>query len=461
MKKISKKLILFSILAFNINNVLQAQVQEGKKYNSGFAVGVNASHLYEFRMASYDQLESGFLVEGTRGMYGDKTAFDLGYGLDLSYFISSKWNMELYYQNASMTGANEIEFYKANMNLFGIAFNYDIFSFTQNQEQNLVPYVRASLSYLQFDSERRFVFDESLQSERDGNTWMVGLGAGLRYHITDQIQINLHTEYSRAFNDAITGWDYGKARTNLLRTTLGLKYTFGKGKHINRQRANTLLGLTEKLDELERTVGLSKTGQVTTPKPTQNQTTIPQTTTSNESVENLKEQLALNNQSLETIIEELNSLKVRQAELEKTFNEKNKNNSVITTTNLVSKDEPTIAQAPSVKTKTNIEGIYAGVLFFNQNQHNLSVDHQKELIKIIAFAQFNNAKIQISSFPKANNNTDTSVEVWDKRYQAVKSFLIKNGINESKISNINWDFNETNLSPELNRRVDIVVIPSK
>lgn len=458
MKKISKKLILFSILACTINNVLQAQVQEEKKYNSGFALGVNASHLYEFRMASYDQLESGFLVEGTRGMYGDKTAFDLGYGLDLSYFLSSKWNLELYYQNASMTGANDIEFYKANMNLFGIASNYDIFSFTQKQEQNLVPYVRASLSYMQFESERRFVLDESLQSERDDNTWMVGLGAGLRYHITDQIQVNLHAEYSTAFNDAITGWDYGRARTHFLRTTLGVKYTLGKGKHINRQRANTNLELTEKIEDLENFIGQAKPQQATSPQvPASNVPTTPSSTSEKPAKpENQKEQLPANNQSLETIITELSSLKVRQAQLEDELN-KLKNASGAT-----EQKQVTQASSPVLKSSsTRSEGVYAGALFYNQNQSNLTVEHQKELVKIIALVKFNQGKVQISSFPKSNSNTDTSIEVWNERYNKIKSFLMKNGIKENQIQNIKWEVIENEISPELNRRVDVVVIPSK
>lgn len=205
---------------------------DGQNLNK-FSLGIRLSNLYDLKYTAYDILPSGFNASDPYGLHGPKTKFDIAAGLDLSYFFSPSFSMDLSYDKGKMTGANLTEYYQSNVSLLGWGANYDLKRIIHTADYKLVPYVRVSVSRGAYDAERKFIKDDITFNRTSGKAMVVGFGAGLRYHIDQNWHVNLMSEYMTIHTDAWDGWDYGSGRDQMIKTSLGLRYSFGHGKHID------------------------------------------------------------------------------------------------------------------------------------------------------------------------------------------------------------------------------------
>lgn len=265
MKLIIKQTALLLMMVFIANLSVKAQTNKTNK----LAVGINLSHLYDVKFRAYDQLANGFSGQDPYGLNGSKTKFDLGYGLNVMYFFSPLVSIDLSYTKGKMTGANEVNYYKSDVSLLCLSLNYDLKGRNRNKPYTWVPYLRGSIGRSSYDTHLYFKEDDVNFANTQGSTLMTGFGAGLRYHLTDNLFLNLQSEFIVNYTDAWDGYNYGSGRDHMVKTELGLKYSFGSGKHEDRGIAwnfsgNSNAGVSEEqLNKLLKVVAdsMAKTNQ--------------------------------------------------------------------------------------------------------------------------------------------------------------------------------------------------------
>lgn len=195
------------------------------------ALGVRVSNLYDIKYTAYDNIPGGFAANDPYGLHGAKTKFDMAAGMDFSYFYSPLISVDFSYDQGKMTGANLTEYYQSNVSIMGLGANIAL-KFSQCAATcKWVPYFRASISRGEYDAQRKFIKDDVTFSRTKGKAMLIGIGAGLRYHINSNWHLNLMSEYMTIHTDAWDGYDYGSGKDQMLKTSLGIRYTFGYGNH--------------------------------------------------------------------------------------------------------------------------------------------------------------------------------------------------------------------------------------
>lgn len=200
-----------------------------------FSLGLKLTHLYDLKVSSWDLLQNGTKVEDARGLNGSKTRFDLAAGLEASYFFGPMFSMDLSWEKGKMTGANSTEYYESNVSFLSLGANFSLKGSGRTTDYRWVPYARLSLSRGSYDAERKFLTQTEAFDTATGTAMIVGVGLGMRYHINDVWSLNLMSEYNVINTDAWDGYDYGSGRDQMLKTSIGIRYAFGKGKHIDRK----------------------------------------------------------------------------------------------------------------------------------------------------------------------------------------------------------------------------------
>lgn len=208
--------------------------QQTKPATNKWAVGGKISNFYDLRVTYFDVLNNGFAGEDLKGLNGSKTRFDLGLGLDVAYFWTPLVSVDLGFDFGKMTGANQIDYYEADVNFLQLGVTFDLKTKYRTKPYTWVPFVRASVGRNGFDSKRYFIEDDGLFHSENGSTLVSGLGMGVRYHFNDNFHALLQSEYTVVYSDGLDGYNYGTGRDHLLKTSLGIRYTFGSNPHNDR-----------------------------------------------------------------------------------------------------------------------------------------------------------------------------------------------------------------------------------
>lgn len=202
-----------------------------------FSLGLRLTHLYDMKYTSYDLLTSGYSASDPSGLNGPKTKFDMATGLDMSYFFGPMFSMDLGYEKGKMTGANLTEYYSSDVSFITVGGNVSLKRSGRTRDYRFVPYFRGSVAYATYDSERKFISDNGSLTDgkpMTGNTYIVGLGLGFRYHLSNKWHLNLMSEFCSIHTDAWDGYDYGSGEDQMMKTTVGIRYSFGPDKHVDR-----------------------------------------------------------------------------------------------------------------------------------------------------------------------------------------------------------------------------------
>lgn len=211
-----------------------AHAQQSKSFTNKWAIGIKLSNFKDLEVGYYDKLNNGFSGKDLKGLNGNKTRFDLGYGLDVAYFWTPIISVDLGFDIGKMTGANTVEYYEADVNFIQMGFNFDIKTKFRAKPYNWVPFVRASIGRSAFDTKRYFIEDDGFFNSESASTMVSGIGLGLRYHFNDNFHALLQSEYTVVYSDGLDGYNYGSGRDQLLKTSLAIRYTFGKHAHNDR-----------------------------------------------------------------------------------------------------------------------------------------------------------------------------------------------------------------------------------
>lgn len=223
----------FTAATIAVNAQVQTQELPKPKYNR-FAIGLRATHLYDVYFKGYEQLNNGFKSEDLQGLNGDKTKFDMAFGLDLTYFFTPMFSMDAAFDIGKMTGSNSLNYYESDVRFYTLGGNIDLKGAARTKQYKFVPYVRLSLAFSEYDVKQMLKSDDGILGEVNDNCFQTGVGLGMRYHFSNKLLLNLSTEFVSSYTDAWDGYDYGAGQDYMIKTNLGLRYTFGKNQHIDR-----------------------------------------------------------------------------------------------------------------------------------------------------------------------------------------------------------------------------------
>lgn len=224
-------------LAALISSAAIAQTSFDPAGYTRLSVGLHGSQYYDILNNSFGNPTLGFPFYDVKGLNGDNTKFDLGGGLDVAYFASPTVSFDLSWDGGKMTGANDLEFYNSKVSFLALGGNFAVKRAYRNSDYSLVPYLRTSMNRATYAADRMLISDGVAYNSISGNAFQFGLGAGLRYHYNDRFHGYFQTEYLSTYTDGFDGFDYGTGRDYMLKTTLGVRYSFGDMKHIDRERA--------------------------------------------------------------------------------------------------------------------------------------------------------------------------------------------------------------------------------
>lgn len=246
-------LSLFSL----ISQCVEAQpFERGVRFNR-FSLGVSGVHLYDVFNSGQQINERGFPVLDMKGLNGDKTKFDKGVSLDLSYVLSPVVSFDLNYTAGGMTGADTalVEYYNSNLDILGLGLNIALKS-SRSLVYKWIPYLRFSASRTQFNSMRYFVSDNipnALGSDNGvrGTVGSFGLGLGCRYYFSDNIHLFLQSEYLSANTNSLDGYASGSGRDQFVMSRVGFRYSLGKNRHRDRSAAWQGVVTREEMTEMK------------------------------------------------------------------------------------------------------------------------------------------------------------------------------------------------------------------
>lgn len=383
---------------------MYAQVEDAPSTNR-WSVGIHGQHLYDVRYTSMDDLANGFSGEDMYGLHG-KTSFDQGLGLRAKYSATPMLSLDASWTMGTMTGANQVEYYRSNVNFFMLGSNYALRPSNQTGLYRWVPYARFAVGAASYDATRYFNMDDVAFAQEDGLTMVSDLGVGLRYYISDRWSLNAETVWTLVATDAWDGYNYGTGREEMLRTSLGVSYTFGKGVNLDRMpgfKDGRVNGLLAEMMELE------------------------------EAVSKLNSQMAKVDDKLKSAekrseARQDSAAKALMAEVEARF-------------------------ASAQKAKESAQNM--GTVYFAFNRADLNADALSFLRQIAAELAANPAyKVEVQAFSDEVGNAPSNERIRRRRERAVVEFLLANGARKNQISALPWNGSYTGIDT-FDRRAEV------
>jgi outer membrane protein OmpA-like peptidoglycan-associated protein len=414
MKKISNGLLAV-LLSGLCPVVAAAQIGTATppKYNR-LSVGVQATHLYDLRYESYDDLQNGFSGEDMQGLNGGKSRFDMAYGLNVAYQFSPILAVDLYGMLGSMSGANQIEYYQSNIRVMGLGANVALKT-AKTSQYRLVPYLRFATGWSAYDATRYFILDDVDFSSEKGSTWHYNLGIGANVHLNNQWSMFAQSVFNVVATDAWDGYNYGAGKDHMVKTTLGVRFTFGNKSRPNLNRAEAWQGQTdpELLASQERlNDGLRAV---------------------NEKVFDLETSQAAQKNRLEAAIQELK-------------NETNPDS-------LLALIDRRISQYQAELKSGEVSAIY-----FDFNRAEVKAAGQMVIADVAKLMKSNpNWKVSVSAFNDPVGNDQANQEIRNARREAVKKALVAQGIAANRIEFKEWQGVYTG-NDQIDRRAELRIM---
>jgi outer membrane protein OmpA-like peptidoglycan-associated protein len=382
-----------------------------EKFNR-FAIGLRGSHLYDLKFTGYDRI--GFDVVGNDvwGLNGEKTRFDMAGGFDLSYFFSPLFSIDAGIDFGSMTGANDVEYYNSTVRFYSFGANLSLKRNKNVENYRWVPFARISTGLVDYDAERFFISDDGRISGESGTAFQMGIGLGMRYHITNNLHGFISTEFRTVFNDGFDGYDYGSGRDHLMQTMIGIRYTLGKGKHVDQTPAWQDARLTDAITQMQ---------------------------TIEDTISALQQGLI----SLSDLTEgELEKVAARQADLKSEL-----------------KEEIAELRRRQQQKELSSNNLLSYSVFFGFNQHQLTAEHKRQLMPLVSLMRNESrVKAYVAGFTDKVGSASANERVRELRSNAVVDFFTSMGISSDRIEVLQWD-NEHGYADDsfLDRRTDVII----
>lgn len=367
----------------------QAQVEEYPDTNR-WSLSIFGQHLYDARYTSMDDLANGFSGEDMYGLHG-KSVLDLGLGLRASYSATPMLSLDASWTRGTMSGANEVEYYRSDVDFLMIGANYALRPSNQNSLYRWTPYARFALGAGIYDATRYFNLDDVAFTSTNGMTLASDLGLGIKYYLSDRFSLNAESVWTLVATDAWDGYNYGSGREELIRTSVGISYTLGKGVNLDRTpgfKDGRVKGLMDAYEELQSSVS--------------------------------------------KLSYDLNQAK--KALLASEAKSASKQDSVVKA--LLANVEMRFAEAQKAKeSEQNIGTVYFA---FDRSELN---SEALELLKQVAseLRADSGRKVEVQAFSDEVGSAASNERIRRRRERAVVEFLLVNGVRKSQVESLPWN----------------------
>lgn len=388
---------------------VHAQVSGPTQY-SRWSVGAYAQNLFDIRNNSMDDLSNGFSGEDMYGMNGDKTSLDLGIGARVKYSASSLISVDASATFGTMTGANQVEYYRSSISNYMLGANISLLWGGSKAQYTWIPYARFALGTSNYSCTRYLVMDDVAFNETSGNTLTADMGLGIRYYINDKWALMLESVYTRVSTDGWDGYDYGTGSDEMIRTSLGISYTFGSHANLDRKSAfhsEEIDIMSARMTQLEdKVILLSDDVAQAREASRANAMRLAKLRSSNDSTS----QYVL-------------------AEVEKRY----------------------FAEQAAKEAAENMKSVY-----FDFNSAILNTESRNTLEAFVSALE-EGAVISVQAFSDEVGNDAANIEIRSKRQESVINYLIDNGVARENIKVIPWNGVYTGV-PNYDRRVEFTTV---
>lgn len=164
-------------------------------------------------------------------LFYSKTSLNLGYGARLTKYVSNNFGLAFDVYNSTLGGSNSKWSYKSNINyqtsLLLIAQTGNVRYFRNLEKFQLYGYLGYGM--LNYKAEAKNNVNPELNTTSKGNYQVIPIGLGAKYHLKDNMTINLEYSFNNvngdkldAYNNVLTEYD------NYSRVSVGFSYTLGK-----------------------------------------------------------------------------------------------------------------------------------------------------------------------------------------------------------------------------------------
>lgn len=398
------RLSFFKLTLLTLSGPLFAQVDDAPI--NRWSLGIYGQHLYDVRYTSQDDLANGFSGEDPFGFNGSKTQFDQGLGVRTRFSATPMLTLDASWTMGSMSGANQVEYYRSKANFFMFGANYALRPSNQVGVYRWVPYARFALGASSYHSTRYFLSDDVSFTNEQGVTLTSDLGLGLRYYINDRWSLNAEAVWTTVATDAWDGYNYGTGRDEMIRSSFGVSYTFGNGVNLDRMsgfKDGRVSGLITELQEVEDALASLKS-------------------------EVAKVTVAAAAAERRAAARQDSVAKVLLAEVEKRYFDAQKTKEV----------------------KENLLTVYFGF-----NRAEVSPSDQLLLNALVEeLKQDPTRRISIQAFSDEVGDSKSNEKIRRRRDRAVTDYLVARGVRKSQIEALNWNGTYTGID-NFDRRVEV------
>ena len=216
MKYLSSILILFIV---GITTCTNAQ-------NRSFNVGVQTGSIYDIGTGVIGQ-SNGVADVDLKGWKGDYAKFDLGYGLAASLDIKTRFALDFDILFGQITGQSEEQYYKSSLGMYTMGFR--TYFRPHANASRLNAYVSLGIGMTSYDAKRYFVMDDGLFNTTQGVGFNNSVEVGTLIGLTKILKLQISSGILQTYSDALDGYDNLKAGDPIMRTKIGLVYSFKTG----------------------------------------------------------------------------------------------------------------------------------------------------------------------------------------------------------------------------------------
>jgi hypothetical protein len=194
----------------------------GKAQNTRVSFGLQIAHMYDIGKGTFEQ-PNGYDDLDLKGLNGDFSKFDLGYGLSTTLEIRNQVGFDMELLLGQMTGQSLDQFYESQLTLFNLGFR--TYFLPHSDIHKLNGFFSIGLGLTGYDAKRYFVLDEGLFSKTDGVSFNNKLEFGGLFMLSKSVKIEISSGVLQTYSDALDGYDNQKLGDPIIRTKFAIQYS--------------------------------------------------------------------------------------------------------------------------------------------------------------------------------------------------------------------------------------------
>ena len=235
----------FSILCtIFLPMIIMAQKEFPQLVEPGkLSLGINLGTVYD---TDFSRLDVNDLSKELSSDFSDDPSFSYLVSLNyqttpwLSFGVNSGWGF--------IYGKNGIHYFNGDYTQCNFTTQLNIFSLTPKT----TAYGSLGIGIIDYTSNRRFIFDDIIFLEEEGESMKTNISCGLEYEVNDNVSVVMDASYERVADDGFDSWNEGTGYHKFLYTSFGFRFTLGANKAENKaeNKVKELENMTEEVSVL-------------------------------------------------------------------------------------------------------------------------------------------------------------------------------------------------------------------